>query len=71
MGNRNRRVEIATGVPYGTNLEKTKKTGAGFLAADKRIIVDPCTIGNIKGFQSSLLISAFYSGLKTLIPGSK
>ena len=51
MGNSNRRVEIVTGVAYGTDLEKTKKLLLDLLAADKRIMAYPTTIGINKGSQ--------------------
>jgi potassium-dependent mechanosensitive channel len=54
-GNSSRRVEITKGVPYGTNLEKTKKTVLDLLAADKRIMVDPPPVVLIKDFNSSSL----------------
>ncbi|HMK19068.1 MAG TPA: mechanosensitive ion channel domain-containing protein [Chitinophagaceae bacterium] len=41
MGNSSRRVEIVTGVAYGTDLEKTKKLLLDLLAADKRIVAFP------------------------------
>ena len=53
MGNSHRRVEIATGVAYGTNLEKTKKLVLDLLAADKRIMVPPPPLVLIKDFNSS------------------
>ena len=40
-GNSNRRVEIVTGVAYGTDLEKTKKLLLDLLADDKRIMLSP------------------------------
>ncbi len=55
MGNSHRRVEIATGVPYGTNLEKTKKLVLGLLAADKRIMVPPAPLVLIKDFNGSAI----------------
>lgn len=54
-GNSSRRVEITKGVPYGTNLEKTKKLVLDLLAADKRIMVDPPPVVLIKDFNSSSL----------------
>jgi len=53
MGNSHRRVEIATGVAYGTNLEKAKKLVLDLLAADKRIMVPPAPMVLIKDFNSS------------------
>jgi small-conductance mechanosensitive channel len=53
MGNSHRRVEIATGVAYGTNLEKAKKLVMDLLAADKRIMVPPAPMVLIKDFNSS------------------
>ena len=52
MGNSHRRVEIATGVAYGTNLEKAKKLVLDLLAADKRIMVPPPPLVIIKDFNS-------------------
>ena len=52
-GNSRRRVEIVTGVPYGTNLEKMKKLVLDLLAADKRIMVYPPPSVLIKDFSSS------------------
>ena len=54
MGNSHRRVEIATGVAYGTNLEKVKKLVLDLLAADKRIMVTPPPLVLIKDFNSSI-----------------
>ena len=53
MGNSNRRVEIVTGVAYGTDLEKTKKLLLDLLAADKRIMAYPPPLVLIKDFNSS------------------
>jgi len=52
-GNSNRRVEIVTGVAYGTDLEKTKKLLLDLLASDKRIMSFP---------KSSVLIKELNSG---------
>ena len=52
MGNSNRRVEIVTGLAYGTNLEKTKKLVLDILAADKRIMSYPSPLVLIKDFNS-------------------
>ena len=52
-GNSNRRVEIVTGVAYGTNLEKTKKLVLDLLAADKRIMPNPAPVILIKDLNSS------------------
>jgi small-conductance mechanosensitive channel len=46
-------VEIVRGVPYGTNLEKTKKLVLDLLASDKRIMVDPPPLVLITDFNSS------------------
>ena len=53
MGNSSRRVEIVTGVTYGTDLEKTKKLLLGLLADDKRISAFP---------KPSVLIKELNSG---------
>jgi small-conductance mechanosensitive channel len=53
MGNSSRRVEIVTGVAYGTDLEKTKKLLLDLLAADKRITAFP---------KPSVLIKELNSG---------
>jgi small-conductance mechanosensitive channel len=53
MGNSSRRVEIVTGVAYGTDLEKTKKLLLDLLAADKRIVAFP---------KPSVLIKELNSG---------
>ncbi|HZI52626.1 MAG TPA: mechanosensitive ion channel domain-containing protein [Chitinophagaceae bacterium] len=53
MGNSHRRVEIATGVAYGTNLERAKKLVLDLLATDKRIMVPPAPMVLIKDFNSS------------------
>lgn len=53
MGNSHRRVEIVTGVAYGTNLEKVKKLVLDVLATDKRIMVPPPPTVLIKDFNSS------------------
>ena len=55
MGNSHRRVEIVTGVAYGTNLEKAKKLVLDLLAADKRIMVPPPPLVLIKDFNSSAI----------------
>ena len=52
-GNTNRRVEIVTGLPYGTNIEKTRKLLLDILAADKRIMPNPQPLVLIKDFNSS------------------
>jgi len=52
-GNSSRRVEIVTGVAYGTDLEKTKKLVLDLLASDKRIMSFP---------KSSVLIKDLNSG---------
>jgi len=52
-GNSNRRVEIVTGVAYGTNLEKTKKLVLDLLAADKRIMPSPPPVILIKDLNSN------------------
>ena len=51
-GNSNRRVEILTGVAYGTNLEKTKKLVLDILSTDKRIMPHPAPLVLIKDFNS-------------------
>src|SRR6187455_3075445 len=53
MGNSSRRVEIVTGVAYGTDLEKTKKLLQDLLASDKRITTFP---------KPSVLIKELNSG---------
>ena len=53
MGNSSRRVEIVTGVAYGTDLEKTKKLLLDLLADDKRITTFP---------KPSVLIKELNSG---------
>jgi small-conductance mechanosensitive channel len=53
MGNSSRRVEIVTGVAYGTDLEKTKKLLLDLLAEDKRISTFP---------KPSVLIKELNSG---------
>src|SRR5204863_3122122 len=53
MGNSSRRVEIVTGLPYGTNIEKTRKLLLDILAADKRIMPNPQPLVLIKDFNSS------------------
>src|SRR5436190_426172 len=53
MGNSSRRVEIVTGVAYGTDLEKTKKLLFDLLADDKRITTFP---------KPSVLIKELNSG---------
>ncbi|HEY6503975.1 MAG TPA: mechanosensitive ion channel domain-containing protein [Chitinophagaceae bacterium] len=55
MGNSSRRVEIVKGVPYGTNLEKTKKMLLDLLAADKRIMVNPPPLILIKDFNNNTI----------------
>ena len=52
MGNSHRRVEIMTGLAYGTNIEKTKKLVLDILAADKRIMSYPSPLVLIKDFNS-------------------
>jgi small-conductance mechanosensitive channel len=52
-GNTNRRVEITTGLAYGTNIEKTRKLLLEVLAADKRIMSLPSPLVLIKDFNSS------------------
>ena len=52
MGNSHRRVEIVTGLAYGTNLEKTKKLVLDILSADKRIMPQPPPLVLIKDFNS-------------------
>jgi small-conductance mechanosensitive channel len=52
-GNTNRRVEILTELPYGTNIEKTKKLVLDLLAADKRIMINPPPLVLVKDFNSS------------------
>jgi small-conductance mechanosensitive channel len=54
-GNSNRRVEIVTGVAYGTNLEKTKKLLLDLLAADKRIMPNPAPVILIKDLNSNAI----------------
>ena len=53
IGNSSRRVEIVTGVAYGTNLEKTKKLVLDLLAADKRIMLAPAPLVLIKDLNSN------------------
>jgi len=53
MGNSSRRVEIVTGVAYGTDLEKTKKLLLDLLGDDKRIKAFP---------KPSVLIKDLHSG---------
>jgi small-conductance mechanosensitive channel len=55
MGNSHRRIEIAAGVAYGTNLGKTKKLVLDLLAADNRIMVPPSPLVIIKDFNSSVI----------------
>ncbi len=52
-GNSHRRVEIETKLAQGTNLEKTKKIVLDLLAADKRVMVSPPPVVQIKDFNSS------------------
>jgi small-conductance mechanosensitive channel len=52
MGNSHRRVEIATGLAFGTNLEKTKKLVLDILSADKRIMPQPPPLVLIKDFNN-------------------
>lgn len=53
IGNSSRRVEILTGVAYGTDLEKTKKLVLDLLAADKRIMLMPAPLVLIKDLNSN------------------
>ena len=55
MGNSSRRVEIVTGVAYGTDLEKTKKLLLDLLADDKRITVFPKPSVLIKDLNSGAI----------------
>jgi len=52
-GNSNRRVEIVTGVAYGTDLEKAKKVILDLLASDKRIMQLPKPLVLIKELGSN------------------
>jgi small-conductance mechanosensitive channel len=52
MGNSHRRVEIVTGLAYGTNMEKTKKLVLDILATDKRIMSYPPPSVLVKDFNS-------------------
>jgi len=52
-GNTNRRVEIVTGVPNGTNIQKIKKLLLDILAADKRIMVSPPPLVLINDFNNT------------------
>ncbi len=52
-GNSNRRVEIVTGVAYGTDLEKAKKLLLDLLADDKRIMHFPKPLVLIKELGSN------------------
>ena len=54
-GNSSRRVEIVTGVAYGTDIEKTKKLIVDLLVADKRIMSFPQPLVLIKDFNSSAI----------------
>jgi potassium-dependent mechanosensitive channel len=54
-GNSSRRVEIVTGVAYGTDIEKTKKLIIDLLVADKRIMSFPQPLVLIKDFNSSAI----------------
>ena len=54
-GNSHRRVEIVSGLPYGTNMEKTKKLVLDILAADKRIMSYPSPLVLIKDFNNGSL----------------
>jgi small-conductance mechanosensitive channel len=51
-GNTNRRVEILTGLAYGTNIDKTRKLVLDVLAADKRIMAFPQPLVLIKDFNN-------------------
>ncbi|HET6723542.1 MAG TPA: mechanosensitive ion channel domain-containing protein [Chitinophagaceae bacterium] len=51
-GKSHRRVEIATTLPTGTDLEKTKKLVLDILAADKRIMSYPAPSVLVKDFNS-------------------
>ena len=55
MGNSSRRVEIVTGVAYGTDLEKTKKLLLDLLGADKRIMQIPKPTVLIKELNSGAI----------------
>jgi len=55
MGNSSRRVEIVTGVAYGTDLEKAKKLLLDLLAADKRIVAFPKPLVLIKELNSGAI----------------
>ena len=55
MGNSSRRVEIVTGVAYGTDLEKTKKLLLDLLADDKRITAFPKPSVLIKDLNSGAI----------------
>lgn len=52
-GNSDRRVEIVTGVAYGTDLEKTKRLLLDLLAADKRVMLIPAPLVLIKDLNSN------------------
>ena len=52
-GNSNRRVEIVTGVAYGSDLEKTKKIVLDLLAADKRTMPTPPPVILINDLNSN------------------
>ena len=51
-GNTNRRVEILTGLAYGTNIDKTRKLVLDVLAADKRIMAFPSPLVLVKDFNN-------------------
>jgi len=55
MGNSSRRVEIVTGVTYGTDLEKTKKLLLDLLGDDKRIKAFPKPSVLIKDLNSGAI----------------
>jgi potassium efflux system protein len=55
MGNRNRRMEIVTGVAYGTDRRKTKKLLMDLLAADKRVMRNPPPVVLVKDLNSNTI----------------
>jgi potassium efflux system protein len=55
MGNSRRRVEIVTGLAYGTNLERAKKLVMDILTADKRIMPQPPALVLVKDFNTDFI----------------